>query len=80
MPIEAIEDENALIAYEADGEPLTAGPRLAGAAGRPVAVLLEEREVATRPRARSTTTSPGFWERYGYHNDADSRRNSATRF
>ena len=51
MPLAAIEDENALIAYEADGEPLTAGPRLAGAAGRAVAVLLEEREVAARARA-----------------------------
>ena len=67
----ALEDENALLAYEADGEPLDARPRLAAAPRGPAQVLLEERQVAARDRARATGTSPGFWERYGYHNDAD---------
>ena len=37
----------------------------------PGKLLLEERQVAARDRAARRPTSPGFWERYGYHNDAD---------
>ena len=52
VPLAALEEENAVVVYEADGEPLTAehgGPvRLVV----PSPVLLEEREVAERDRAR----------------------------
>ena len=70
MPIDAIEDENALIAYEADGEPLTPDH------GWPLRLVVPSRYfwksakwlrgLELRPNDR-----PGFWERYGYHNDAD---------
>ena len=71
VPLAALEDEHALIAYEADGEPLDARARLAAAARHPEPVLLEERQVAARASSCSPTDQPGFWERYGYHNDAD---------
>jgi DMSO/TMAO reductase YedYZ molybdopterin-dependent catalytic subunit len=45
VPLSFLEDDTALLATHADGEPLG----------------LELR----------TTDQPGFWERYGYHNDAD---------
>ena len=51
LPLEAIEADEAMIAWEADGEPLDARPRLAAPARRPEPLLLEEREVAPRPRA-----------------------------
>ena len=51
VPLEALEDDNALIAWEADGRPLEAGARMAAAARRPLALLLEERQVATGHRA-----------------------------
>ena len=57
VPLRALEDENALIAYEADGEPLDARPRLAAAARGPDEVLLEERQVAARHRAHGPATS-----------------------
>jgi DMSO/TMAO reductase YedYZ molybdopterin-dependent catalytic subunit len=70
MPIDAIEDENALIAYEADGEPLTPDH------GWPVRLVVPSRYFwksakwlrGLEPRS---TDEPGFWERYGYHNDAN---------
>ena len=70
VPLEALEDENALIAWEADGEPLTADH------GWPLRLVVPSRYfwksakwlrgLELRPNDR-----PGFWERYGYHNDAD---------
>ena len=51
VPLEALEDDNALIAWEADGGPLEAGARLAAAPRRPLALLLEERQVAAGHRA-----------------------------
>jgi DMSO/TMAO reductase YedYZ molybdopterin-dependent catalytic subunit len=70
MPIGAIEDENALIAYEADGDPLTPDH------GWPVRLLVPSRYFWKsakwlRGLELRSTDEPGFWERYGYHNDAD---------
>jgi DMSO/TMAO reductase YedYZ molybdopterin-dependent catalytic subunit len=70
MPIEAIEDENALIAYEADGEPLKPDH------GWPLRLLVPSRYFWKsakwlRGLELRSTDEPGFWERYGYHNDAD---------
>jgi DMSO/TMAO reductase YedYZ molybdopterin-dependent catalytic subunit len=70
MPIDAIEDENALIAYEADGEPLTTDH------GWPVRLVVPSRYFWKsakwlRGLELRSTDEPGFWERYGYHNDAD---------
>jgi len=70
MPIEAVEDEHALIAYEADGEPLTPDH------GWPVRLLVPSRYLWKsakwlRGLELRSTDEPGFWERYGYHNDAD---------
>ena len=73
MPMEAIEDENALIAYEADGEPLTPDH------GWPLRLLVPSRYFWKsakwlRGLELRSTDQPGFWERYGYHNDADYRQ------
>jgi DMSO/TMAO reductase YedYZ molybdopterin-dependent catalytic subunit len=70
MPIAAIEDENALIAYEADGAPLTPDH------GWPLRLLVPSRYFWKsakwlRGLELRSTDEPGFWERYGYHNDAD---------
>ena len=70
VPLEAIEDERALIAYEADGEPLTPDH------GWPLRLVVPSRyfwKSAKWLRALElrTTDQPGFWERYGYHNDAE---------
>ena len=70
IPLAALEDDDALIAWEADGEPLTPDHGWPLRLVVPVALLLEERQVAARPRA-APERPPGFWERYGYHNDAD---------
>jgi DMSO/TMAO reductase YedYZ molybdopterin-dependent catalytic subunit len=70
VPLGALEDENALIAYEADGEPLTPEH------GWPLRLMIPSRYfwksakwlrgIELRP-----ADEPGFWERLGYHNDAD---------
>jgi DMSO/TMAO reductase YedYZ molybdopterin-dependent catalytic subunit len=70
MPIAAIEDENALIAYEADGAPLTPDH------GWPLRLLVPSRYFWKsakwlRGLELRSTDEPGSWERYGYHNDAD---------
>ena len=70
LPLEALEDENALIAYEADGEPLTPEH------GWPLRLMVPSRyfwKSAKWLRGLELTAvdQPGFWERYGYHNDAD---------
>jgi DMSO/TMAO reductase YedYZ molybdopterin-dependent catalytic subunit len=69
MPIEAIEDQNALIAYEADSEPLTPEH------GWPLRLLVPSRYFWKsakwlRGLELRSTDEAGFWERYGYHNDA----------
>jgi DMSO/TMAO reductase YedYZ molybdopterin-dependent catalytic subunit len=70
VPLEALEDENALIAYEADGEPLAPDH------GWPLRLVVPSRYFWKsakwlRGLELRTTDRPGFWERYGYHNDAD---------
>src|SRR5215831_16983854 len=70
VPIEAIEAPDALLAYEADGEPLTPEH------GWPLRLVVPSRyfwKSAKWLRALElrSTDQPGFWERYGYHNDAD---------
>jgi DMSO/TMAO reductase YedYZ molybdopterin-dependent catalytic subunit len=70
VPIEALEDPNALIVYEADGEPLTPEH------GWPVRLVVPMKyfwKSAKWLRAIElrSTDQPGFWERYGYNNNAD---------
>ncbi len=70
MPLEALEDENALLAYDADREPLTPEH------GWPLRLVVPSRyfwKSAKWLRGLELLASdqPGFWERYGYHNDAD---------
>jgi DMSO/TMAO reductase YedYZ molybdopterin-dependent catalytic subunit len=70
VPLAAIEDEHALLAYEADGEPLTPEH------GWPLRLVVPSRYFWKsakwlRGLELRATDRPGFWERYGYHNDAD---------
>jgi DMSO/TMAO reductase YedYZ molybdopterin-dependent catalytic subunit len=70
VPLAAIEDENALIAYEADGEPLTPEH------GWPLRLVVPSKyfwKSAKWLRGLELLDHdlPGFWERYGYHNEAD---------
>ena len=70
VPLAALEDEQALIVYEADGEPLTPDH------GRPVRLVIPSRYFWKSAKwltgiELSSIDKPGFWERYGYHNDAD---------
>jgi DMSO/TMAO reductase YedYZ molybdopterin-dependent catalytic subunit len=70
VPLSSLEDENALVAYEADGEPL------ATEHGWPLRLVVPGKyfwKSAKWLRALElrSTDRPGFWERYGYHNDAD---------
>ena len=70
LPLEALEADDALIAYEADGEPLTPDH------GWPVRLMVPSRyfwKSAKWLRGIELLDhdQPGFWERYGYHNDAD---------
>jgi DMSO/TMAO reductase YedYZ molybdopterin-dependent catalytic subunit len=73
VPLDALEDEDALIAYEADGEPLTPEH------GWPLRLVVPSRyfwKSAKWIRGLELLDhdQPGFWERYGYHNNADFRR------
>jgi len=70
VPIASLEDENALLVYEADGEPLTP------AHGWPLRLVIPGKYFWKsakwlRGLELRATDQPGFWERYGYHNDAD---------
>jgi DMSO/TMAO reductase YedYZ molybdopterin-dependent catalytic subunit len=70
LPLAAIEDEEALIAYEADGAPLTPDH------GWPLRLMVPSRYFWKsakwlRGLELRSDDRPGFWERYGYHNDAD---------
>jgi DMSO/TMAO reductase YedYZ molybdopterin-dependent catalytic subunit len=70
VPLAAIEDENALIAYEADGEPLTPEH------GWPLRLVVPNKYFWKsakwlRGLELLDDDQPGFWERYGYHNEAD---------
>ncbi len=70
VPLEALEDDNALIAWEADGEPLEQDH------GWPLRLVVPSRYFWKsakwlRGLELLAADEPGFWERYGYHNDAD---------
>ena len=70
VTLSALEDEQALVVYEADGEPLT--PEHGG----PVRLLIPSTYFWKSAKwltgiELSAVDKPGFWERYGYHNDAD---------
>jgi DMSO/TMAO reductase YedYZ molybdopterin-dependent catalytic subunit len=70
VPLKALEDDEALLAYEADGEPLTPEH------GWPLRLVVPHRYFWKsakwlRGLELRTKDQPGFWERYGYHNDAD---------
>jgi DMSO/TMAO reductase YedYZ molybdopterin-dependent catalytic subunit len=70
LPLEAIEADDAMLAYEADGAPLTPEH------GYPLRLLVPSRyfwKSAKWLRGLEITDvdRPGFWEEYGYHNDAD---------
>jgi DMSO/TMAO reductase YedYZ molybdopterin-dependent catalytic subunit len=70
LPLAALEDDEALIAYEADGEALEPEH------GWPLRLMVPSRyfwKSAKWLRGLELRPSdePGFWERYGYHNDAD---------
>jgi DMSO/TMAO reductase YedYZ molybdopterin-dependent catalytic subunit len=72
VPLGAIEAEDALLAYEADGEPLTPEH------GWPLRLVVPSKYFWKsakwlRGLELLSTDQPGFWERYGYHNNADFR-------
>jgi DMSO/TMAO reductase YedYZ molybdopterin-dependent catalytic subunit len=70
VPLAALEDAHALVAWAADGEPL------APEHGWPLRLVVPSRYFWKsakwlRGLELLPTDQPGFWERYGYHNDAD---------
>jgi DMSO/TMAO reductase YedYZ molybdopterin-dependent catalytic subunit len=70
VPLSFLEDDDALLAYEADGEPLTPDH------GWPLRLVIPRKyfwKSAKWLRGIELLASdrPGFWERYGYHNEAD---------
>jgi DMSO/TMAO reductase YedYZ molybdopterin-dependent catalytic subunit len=70
VPLEFLEDQGALLAYEADGAPLTPDH------GWPLRLIVPRKyfwKSAKWLRGIELLShdQPGFWERYGYHNDAD---------
>ncbi len=70
VPLEFLEDEQALLAYDADGEPLTPEH------GWPLRLVIPKKyfwKSAKWLRGIELLDhdQPGFWERYGYHNEAD---------
>ena len=70
VPLDAIQADDALLAYEADGEALSPDH------GWPLRLVVPSRYFWKsakwlRGLELRATDEPGFWERYGYHNDAD---------
>ena len=70
IPIEALEDAGSVIAYEAEGEPLTPDH------GWPVRLVIPSKyfwKSAKWLRGIELLDhdEPGFWEKYGYNNNAD---------
>ncbi|NBT93698.1 MAG: hypothetical protein EBT47_01510 [Chloroflexi bacterium] len=70
VPLEAILDEDVLLAHRADGHDITAEH------GWPLRLVVPSRyfwKSAKWLRGLEFTTDdrPGFWEQNGYHNDAD---------
>ena len=70
VPLSFLEDDKALLATHADGEPLTlehGGPMRLVIPGK----YFWKSAKWLRAIELSSIDRPGFWERYGYHNDAD---------
>jgi DMSO/TMAO reductase YedYZ molybdopterin-dependent catalytic subunit len=70
VPLTSLEAEDALLATHADGEPLTSDH------GWPLRLVVPGKYFWKsakwlRGLELGATDQPGFWERYGYHNDAD---------
>ena len=70
VPLAFLRDERALLAYEAHGEQLTPEH------GWPLRLVIPGKYFWKSAKwlrgiELSPTDQPGFWERYGYHNDAD---------
>jgi DMSO/TMAO reductase YedYZ molybdopterin-dependent catalytic subunit len=70
VPLAALEDDEALLAYEADGEPLTPEH------GWPLRLVIPKRYFWKSAKwlrgiELRDHDEPGFWERLGYHNEAD---------
>ena len=70
VPLASIEDSDALLATHADGEPLTPEH------GYPLRQIVPHKYFWKSAKWLKAiellpVDRPGFWERYGYHNDAD---------
>jgi DMSO/TMAO reductase YedYZ molybdopterin-dependent catalytic subunit len=70
VPLSYLEDDQALLATHGDGEPL------APEHGWPLRLVIPGKYFWKsakwlRSLELRSTDQPGFWERYGYHNDAD---------
>jgi DMSO/TMAO reductase YedYZ molybdopterin-dependent catalytic subunit len=70
VPLEFLEDELALLATEADGEPLAPDH------GWPLRLVIPGKYFWKSAKwlrgiELSSIDKPGFWERYGYHNEGD---------
>jgi DMSO/TMAO reductase YedYZ molybdopterin-dependent catalytic subunit len=79
VPLAAIDTDDALVAYEADGEPLTPDH------GWPLRLVVPSRYFWKsakwlRGLELRAVDEPGFWERFGYHNDADFRKEERYEF
>ena len=73
VPLATLEDEQALIVYEAGGAALTPEH------GWPLRLFIPSKYFWKsakwlRGLELSAVDKPGFWERYGYHNEADYRQ------
>jgi DMSO/TMAO reductase YedYZ molybdopterin-dependent catalytic subunit len=70
VPLSFLEDDDAVLATQADGEPLTPDH------GYPLRLVIPGKYFWKSAKwlrgiELSSIDRPGFWERYGYHNDAD---------
>ena len=70
VPLSYLEDANALLATHGDGEPLAPDH------GYPLRLVVPGKYFWKSAKwlrgiELSPVDKPGFWERYGYHNDAD---------
>ena len=70
VPVSSVRDEHALLATHANGEPLTPEH------GWPLRLVIPGKYFWKSAKwlrgiELSASDQPGFWERYGYHNDAD---------
>ncbi len=79
VPLSFLEDEDALVAHEAEGEPLTPDH------GFPLRLVVPRKYFWKsakwlRSLELRADDQPGFWERYGYHNDADYWREERYQF